>query len=118
MFTVTEGQSKDLERQCAVLQKALDICDAALEQVGSHRKQYWMISVALLLVLIAVLWVEWGVTPLVPFITALMCYMIFMATLWNNMEVNGILAGKLGMQITQSRIQPACSQEDTAPTSA
>lgn len=106
------GQSIDLDRQCAVLKKGLEICDKALKTVGCHRKQYWMMAVALLLVVIAMLWVEWGITPLVPFITALMCYMIFMATLWNNMEVNGILAGKLGMEITQARLQPACSQPD------
>lgn len=117
VFSAIEGEGLDLERQCEVLQKALEICETALGRVGSHRKQYWMISVALLLVLIAVLWVEWGITPLVPFITALMCYMIFMATLWNNMEVNGIIAGKLGMEITKSRIKPACSQLDTDQTS-
>lgn len=109
---VIAGKSIDLERQCAVLKKGLEICDKALQNVGSHRKQYWMMAVALLLVLIAMLCVEWGTTPLVPFITALMCYMIFMATLWNNMEVNGILAGKLGMEITQARLKSACSQPD------
>ncbi|KAK3927734.1 Putative neutral sphingomyelinase [Frankliniella fusca] len=105
----TSGHSMDLERQSAVVQKALEICDEALARVGRHRKQYWMMSVALLLVIIAMLWVEWGIKPLVPFITAIMCYMIFMATLWNNMEVNGILAGKLGLQVTQARIQAANS---------
>ncbi|KAJ1525886.1 hypothetical protein ONE63_009077 [Megalurothrips usitatus] len=112
------GQSMDLERQCSVLKKALEICDEALGRVGRHKKQYWMMSLALLLVLIAVLWVEWGITPLVPFVTALMCYMIFMATLWNNMEVNGILAGKLGMEVTQARIMAACSNTEVGQSVA
>lgn len=114
----TAGHSMDLERQNIVVQKALEICDEALKRVGRHRKQYWMMSLALLLVLIAMLWVEWGIKPLVPFITALMCYMIFMATLWNNMEVNGILAGKLGLQVTQARIQSAWPSVEVPQTNA
>lgn len=117
MLAASAGESLDIERQNSVLKKALEICDEALARVSKHRRQYWMMSGALLLVLIAVLWVEWGVTPLVPFITAFMCYMVFMATLWNNMEVNGILAGKLGMQVTQTRIQSACADSESSESS-
>lgn len=87
------------------LKECITMCNNSLKVLDSHRRSYTLMAIALLVLLINIVEID----PAYGFKTAYMIlkfllvgltlFFIFMATLWNIMEKNGILAGKLAMEI-------------------
>lgn len=107
----------DKGAQKAVLRESLEICDKALRRLIIHRRVYCFFSF-LLIGLIAATFatsapfgyqIVYDVARFV--LTGFLCYMIIMATLWNNIERSGVRAGKLNMEITKLKLEqkePRC----------
>jgi len=91
-----------------VLEKALCVCEAALARMAEHRRHYLLFSSLLIIGLFAAVWIPFNSAAckiIIPVLTAILCFMLFMATLWNSMEVNAILAGKTSMLVAQTRLK-------------
>lgn len=87
------------------LKECITTCNNTLKVLESHRRSYSMMAIGLIVILINIL----EITPAYGFktiylivkflIVGLTFFFIFMASLWNTMEKNGILAGKLAMEL-------------------
>lgn len=88
------------------LKECITTCNNTLKMLNSHRRSYTMMAIGLGVLLINIVEID----PAYGFKTAYMIlkfvlvgltlFFVFMATLWNIMEKNGVLAGKLAMEIT------------------
>ncbi|XP_012285922.1 putative neutral sphingomyelinase [Orussus abietinus] len=108
-FKLTRG-----EREVAMsdvkdtLKEALDICDLALRDVKRQRCYYLLIGG---LLAIPVIWsmgidcftqsigLSIGANILRLLLTATLCYVLFMSSIWNSVERNALTAGSLAMTI-------------------
>ncbi|KAH8319494.1 hypothetical protein KR067_011372, partial [Drosophila pandora] len=89
----------------AVLHEALELCDASLLQLNTDRILYY--SAATFLFVLLVLLVEFTapvgmrtIFLLLKFIVfGVILFCIFMASIWNYMERNGVLQGKKSMEV-------------------
>lgn len=90
----------------SVLHEAIALCDTALEQLKMDRWFYYGIAALLTFVLIAL--VEFTIVPagfkmlywmLKFMLFTVILYCLFMGSIWNFMERNGILSGKMDMSI-------------------
>lgn len=96
----------DVEAQAFVLKEALDVCDTAFRRLTVHRRVYWFFTLILLGLLIG----TFATGP--PFdlpvlyhvlraiLTGAICFTVIMATLWNSIERNAVLAGKHAMELS------------------
>ncbi|KAF4527422.1 hypothetical protein B566_EDAN015942 [Ephemera danica] len=95
------------------LLEGISVCDSALALLRDQRFSYSLSAVVSGLVLLIMHYLLPYVLPaevnqLLPFLSPflhILCisflfFTVFMATIWNCIEVNGILAGKLGMLVT------------------
>lgn len=87
------------------LSEAINVCQDNLEHLRSHKTTYFKMAVAVLLILLCSMDMvpPYGLktmfTVLRIVVSGLLLFLVFMATLWNSIEVNGILSGKLAMEI-------------------
>ena len=103
-----DASSQD-EEYIKTMKESVSICDAALLKLKQDKRSYWMYSSVLFLALFGTI----GSDPYSFFktgnfvrilFTLLLCYTVFMATVWNNIEVNAIITGKQGMEIIHSKL--------------
>ncbi|XP_037050565.1 putative neutral sphingomyelinase [Bradysia coprophila] len=88
------------------LNEAIDICRDNLEKLRSHKTIYFTMALAVMMTLFYLIdmvppyGLQTMFTVLRVIVSGLALFFLFMATLWNSMEANGILAGKLAMEIS------------------
>ncbi|ALC42908.1 CG12034, partial [Drosophila busckii] len=99
------------EARTAALTEALGLCDASLLQLNTDRILYY--SAALVLFVLLVLLVEFPppvglrtIYLLLKFIVfGVIIFCVFMASIWNYMERNGVLQGKKAMEVMLQHAQ-------------
>lgn len=105
----SEGDNSEIclnEEEITVLQESIDICKENL--IKLKKDQIFYFCAACLFIFFLILAVE--VIPLEGLVTffliirlilsAVVLYFMFMATIWNTIEKNGVLSGMLSMQVT------------------
>lgn len=117
LFQVSEDAVVNKEEYMKALKESRAVCDAALGRLNQDKRSYWIYSAAFFLTLLCTIGLE---APLSCFktyniirvvVTILLCFTIFMATIWNRMEVNAILTGKLGIEVVHSNLEDCNSGE-------
>lgn len=111
----SEFSESPCDKQCLqeVLVEAIEICNTALKRLITQSRMYWFFSVLLFSLLVAtmVTGAPFGYTIgyhiLRVFLTVAFCFLIVMATLWNWIERNAVVAGKLTMEIN---LEPAIKE--------
>ncbi|XP_033314882.1 neutral sphingomyelinase [Bombus vancouverensis nearcticus] len=90
------------------IKEAISICETSLKTV--RRRRFWYLLVGCILI-IPLVWsmgldcsftsldVTIGLNVIRIFLTAILCYILFMSSLWNSVETNALKAGCLGMEI-------------------
>lgn len=92
------------------LNEAIDICKENLEKLRSHKTIYFTMALAVMMTLCYLIDMvpPYGLktmfTVLRVIVSGLVLFFIFMATLWNSIEANGILSGKLAMDIALGNV--------------
>lgn len=101
-----ESSTLNSSNSCgSILQESVEVCNTALKRLVSHKRAYWFITAVLFMLLVTTATTEapFGFTIsyhiIRIFITVLMGFTLIMATLWNMIETNAILAGKLAMEV-------------------
>lgn len=89
------------------LKEAIGICESAMRSV--HYQRFWYLIAVCLLILPLVWSIGLDITTSIGiniainigrlFLTALLCYALFMSTIWNSEEKKALRAGCLAMQI-------------------
>jgi sphingomyelin phosphodiesterase 2 len=123
LFQVCEAAAVDDEdvrtENVHALAESVDVCNAALTRLYKDKWSYWVCSVALFLTLLCTLLLTLLCTICLeaPFsffitssiiciiVTVLLCFTIFMATIWNRMEVNAVRTGKFGIELVRSNLE-------------
>ncbi|XP_067000528.2 putative neutral sphingomyelinase isoform X2 [Anabrus simplex] len=106
------------EELFVVLEEGLVICNQALVKLTKDQYSYWMISTLLFLIALSILSTSapYDLHKVHKFalaiVSSIMCFTIFMGTLWNRIEVNGILTGKLAMELAYSRVKLSLSDSE------
>ncbi|PNF39814.1 putative neutral sphingomyelinase [Cryptotermes secundus] len=117
LFQASEDALENKEEYMKALKESRAVCDAALGRLHQDKRSYWIYSAAFFLTLLCTIGLE---APLSCFktyniirvvVTILLCFTIFMATIWNRMEVNAILTGKLGIEVVHSNLEDCNSDE-------
>jgi len=99
------------------LKEAIVICENALKSVQRQRFWYALSACILIIPLIWSIWlncmnmslaVDIGLNIVCILLTAILCYTLFMSSIWNSVEKNALKAGYLAMDIymTQLSIDP------------
>ncbi|CAD6221611.1 GSCOCG00011621001-RA-CDS [Cotesia congregata] len=92
----------------STLKEASHVCSEALQNVRKQRFWYSMMSIVLVIPIIYSISLDItfqsigaiiGLNIVRLFITALICYSLFMSSIWNNVEQNALKAGCLEMEI-------------------
>lgn len=90
------------------LKEAVEICETSLKSV--QRQRFWYLLSGCILV-IPLIWsiglnyiatslsIDIGLNILRIFLTAILCYTLFMSSIWNNVEKNALKAGCLAIKI-------------------
>lgn len=107
----TEVSCKKLDvNECiTVLKESVAVCNTATKRLINHKRMYWFITALLFMLLITTVATDapFDLTILYDiirtFITILMAFTFIMASLWNMIETNAVLAGKLAMEISLSQ---------------
>lgn len=110
LFQVFEDAAVDRAEYIEALEESGAVCNAALTRLNQDKQSYWIYTAALFLTLLCTIGSE---APFSCFktcniiriiVTVLLCFTIFMASIWNRMEVNAILTGKLGIEVVHSNL--------------
>lgn len=107
---VSEEAAVNKAEYVNALQESVAVCNAALAQLKQHKQSYWLYSTALFLLLLCTIGSEnpfsyfktYNIIRIV--VTIMFCYTVFMAGIWNRMEVNAVLTGKLGIEVVLSSL--------------
>lgn len=97
------------------LNEAIDVCHDNLDKLRSHKKVYFTMALTVMVTLFYLIDMvpPYGLktmfTVLRVIVSGLMLFFVFMATLWNSIETNGILSGKLAMEISLRNVLDARS---------
>jgi len=95
------------------LKEAVEICETALKSV--QRQRFWYLLSACILV-VPLIWsigldcintslsIDIGVNILRIFLTGILCYTLFMSSLWNSVEQNALKAGWSAMEVYIKRL--------------
>jgi hypothetical protein len=110
LFQVSEEAAVNKAEYVNALQESVAVCNAALAQLKQHKQSYWLYSTALFLLLLCTIGSEnpfsyfktYNIIRIV--VTIMFCYTVFMAGIWNRMEVNAVLTGKLGIEVVLSSL--------------
>lgn len=95
------------------LKDSIATCNKSLKVLESHRRSYCMMAIGLIVILINVVEISpgYGFNTIYMIVKFLLCgltfFFIFMASLWNTIEKNGILSGKIAMEIALSNNENA-----------
>ncbi|XP_039964966.1 putative neutral sphingomyelinase [Bactrocera neohumeralis] len=100
-----------ISKRVAVLHESISLCETSLDQLNIDRIFYY--SVAVILAFILVVFLEYP-SPLgfrtlciilKLFISGGLLFCIFMGSVWNYMEWNGVLSGKVAMELMLRSIE-------------
>jgi len=101
------GKSDTVDKTLvAALNEAIDVCKENLEKLRSHKTIYFTMALAVMMTLCYLIdsippyGLQTMFTVLRVIVSGLILFFIFMATLWNSIEANGILSGKLAMEMS------------------
>lgn len=92
------------------LTEAIDICQDNLDKLRSHKTIYFTLALTVMMTLCYLIDMvpPYGFktmfTVLRVIVSGLVLFFVFMATLWNSIETNGVLSGKLAMEIALRNI--------------
>ena len=95
------------------LKEAISICETALRKVQKHRIWYLLTSCILIIPLIWTMGLDYLITNfgasigfnlLRLLLTAVLCYVLFMSTIWNSLEKNALKAGCSQMEIYLTKL--------------
>lgn len=90
------------------LKEALGICESALKSIKCQRIWFLIVSCVLLVPLLLSMGFDYQTTSIGIsvalnigrlFLTAILCYAIFMSSLWTSVEKNALRAGCLAMEL-------------------
>lgn len=90
------------------LKEAITICDNALKSVQRQRFWYALSACILVIPLIWSIWlncmnmslaVDIGLNIICILLTAILCYTLFMSSIWNSVEKNALKAGHSAIEI-------------------
>lgn len=90
------------------LKEAINICETSLKYIRRHRYWYLLLGSILIIPLIWSMGLDCSVTSFAViialnvgriFLTTILCYTLFMSSIWNSVEKNALKAGCLGMEI-------------------
>lgn len=103
-----EGSEKkcDLSTRASVLSECIEVCNVALNTLLNHKRVYWFFTVFFFLLLTTTVVMDslFGKAVLIHVarvvITILLGFTFIMATAWNMIERNALIAGKLAMQVS------------------
>lgn len=104
-LATTDSLRNSVEQLNNDLNDCIYVCDESIKAVRSHRMFYWT-AAAVALVLLAILMdavapngLKWMFIGLRVIISGWFLFNVAMATLWNSMEHNAALSGRLDMEI-------------------
>jgi sphingomyelin phosphodiesterase 2 len=115
-FPLESRANQQDENRIKDLKESIATCNKCLKELEYHRKSYCMMAIGLIVILINVVEIKAGyglgtIYMIVKFLlSGLTLFFIFMASLWNTIETNGILSGKLAMEIAMSNNEVALYQ--------
>lgn len=107
--------TKDDNGLVEALNEAIDVCHDNLDMLRSHKKVYFtmaltvMVTLCYLIDMVPPYGLKTMFTVLRVIVSGLVLFFVFMATLWNSIETNGILSGKLAMEISLRNVLDARS---------
>lgn len=102
-------KTTNYEAQESVLSEAMLICDDALKKGQNHKRIYGLLSALFFMLLCITVATDapYGFNILYHvlrvLITVILIFTIIMATLWNKIERNAVLAGRLAMEVSLKR---------------
>jgi sphingomyelin phosphodiesterase 2 len=107
---VSEDAAIDKVGYIEALKESGAVCNVALARLNQDKRSYWIYSAVLFITLLCTVGSEapfncfktYNIIRVV--LTILLCFTIFMASIWNRMEVNAILTGKLGIEVVHSNL--------------
>lgn len=105
------GPVLDRESQKMILNESIEICDAALRRLIIQKRVYWFFSFILIGLLITTIVTNppFGYSIIYHILrvvlTGALCFTIIMASLWNRIERNAVLAGKLTMEVSKMKME-------------
>ncbi|XP_071645128.1 putative neutral sphingomyelinase [Temnothorax longispinosus] len=95
------------------LKEAMKICENGLKNV--HRQRFWY-AVSACILIIPLIWSVWlncmnmslavdiGLNIVCIFLTAILCYTLFMSSIWNSVEKNALKAGCSAIEIYMTQL--------------
>lgn len=107
----TRAPEFDRDSLKAILGECVEVCDAALRRLLTQKRVFWFFSFVLFCLLIATIATDapFGYAivyhVLRALLTGALCFTIVMASLWNMIERNAVVAGKLTMEVGLRRVQ-------------
>ncbi|KAL6258621.1 hypothetical protein P5V15_010574 [Pogonomyrmex californicus] len=108
-----ENHGKDTLDVTDSLKEAIVICENALKSVQRQRFWYAVSAGILIIPLIWSIWlncmntslaVDIGLNIACILLTAILCYTLFMSSIWNSVEKNALKAGCLGIEIYMTQL--------------
>lgn len=92
------------------LQECINICDESMNRLRSHKRFYLLMAITSFVILVYTLdfypSFGWKSMYLIfkVILSGLVLFFVFMGTLWNLIEFNGIYSGKLAMEMALQNI--------------
>lgn len=103
------------EENVRTIRESICVCDQSLLKIASSRTVYLTLALIILCMLFQFIDMKatYGLTSVYLLIKVFLCglvmYFLFMGTIWNKLERNGILSGKLAMQISLYNKYKSCA---------
>lgn len=104
------------EENVRTIRESIGVCDQSLLKIASSRTVYLTLALIVLCMLFQFIDIQpyYGMGSVYLVIKVLLCglvmYFLFMGTIWNRLERNGILSGKLAMQTSLYNKYKSCSE--------
>lgn len=101
----------DVSARTTVLKESIDVCNIATKRLINQKRCYWFFTAILFVLLITTVATEAPFGQKVVYhivrvlITCAMGFTFIMATLWNMIETNAVVAGKLAMELNMKQKQ-------------
>jgi sphingomyelin phosphodiesterase 2 len=108
----------DANDNILALRESILICNDSLKKLDSDRRNYWLMAIAVIVVLFNMIEMTapYGLKTafllLKFFLCGVIIFFIFMATIWNIVERHGILSGKLAMEYALRNLEDQKGDEE------
>lgn len=105
------------EENVKTIRESIAVCDQSLLKIASSRTVYLTLALIILCMLFQFIDLQpyYGMTSVYLIGKVLLCglvmYFVFMGTIWNRLEKNGILSGKLAMQTSLYNKYKTCAAD-------